>query len=112
MAPASPSTSLRSTLSFVYYATAFEPSATSIVASLAAFMYRCHFCGATVAPRTPATRIAIETRVRHYPARPNAVPVRRQTKTEWVDDPGGEGVEIVREAFACPSCAACKRPTE
>jgi hypothetical protein len=72
-------------------------------------MYRCHFCGAIVPPRTPALRIAVETRVRHYPTRPKAHPVRRQNKIEWVDDAGGEGVEIVREALACPACAAGER---
>ena len=74
-------------------------------------MYRCHFCGTTVPPRTPATRIAVETRVRHYPVRLKVFAVRRQTKTEWVDDPGGEGVEIVREALACPACASQQHST-
>jgi hypothetical protein len=75
-------------------------------------MYRCHFCGAVVPPRTPATRVIVETRVRHYPVRAKVFPVRRQNKTEWVDDPGSEGVVFVREALVCPACAAGERSSQ
>jgi hypothetical protein len=73
-------------------------------------MYRCHLCKVCVPPRTPATRIPLELRERHYPPRPDAHQVRRNGKLVAVDDPGGVGTEIVREVIVCPSCATQHRP--
>jgi hypothetical protein len=67
-------------------------------------MYVCHFCKQTTSPNIPTTRITIETRARSYPARANLV--SRGRRKDFANDPGGQGREIVREAIACPSCAA------
>jgi hypothetical protein len=76
-------------------------------------MYRCDLCTTVVPPRTPAHRVVLETRLRHYPSRPRTFPPldrRERNKLEkWKDDPGGAGHETVREALACPACArACR----
>lgn len=69
-------------------------------------MYQCQLCKQTVPAKTKAYRIPVEIRPRKYPACPKANRVVRKDKTEYVDDPGGEGYEIVQEVFACPGCAA------
>ena len=75
-------------------------------------MYRCQLCQAVVPPGTPAHRVVLERRVKQYPYRPRAnvvvIPPKdgKKKKTEYRDDPGGEGAEIVKEVTACPQCAA------
>ena len=90
-------------------------------------MYRCTLCNAVVPPHVPAQRIVLATRPRAYPfrrevnrkpakhanrraaavARALAQPEdRREPKKDPRDDQGGWGREIVREALACPACAA------
>lgn len=82
-------------------------------------MYRCEICQRIVPPRTPATRVVLQTRLVQYPARHNAnrLPSRklsaararsipRASHHDPRDDPGGHGYEIVKEARACPDCAA------
>jgi hypothetical protein len=71
-----------------------------------------------VPPGTRAQRVALETREKLYPVRKQVnrdvmrngkiVKVVRGDKQVPVglDDPGGRGEEIVREALACPACAA------
>jgi hypothetical protein len=67
-----------------------------------------------VPPGTRAHLIPIETRPRLYPFRVavnrpvvrNGKPVRDEGRIYRPDDPGGVGRETVREALACPDCAA------
>jgi hypothetical protein len=65
-------------------------------------MFVCAVCVKSVGPAIGPTRIVIETRAKTYPARPHA------------NDPGGRGIEVVREVLVCPACievakeAACK----
>jgi hypothetical protein len=50
----------------------------------------------------------VETRLADHPHRPRAQQVLRRSrkKRKWIEDPGGRGIQIVREVRACPSCAA------
>ncbi|MEX1231563.1 MAG: hypothetical protein WEB58_15045 [Planctomycetaceae bacterium] len=73
-------------------------------------MYRCEKCGVLVPPRTPANRLVIETREKHYPYRSKAnrvayIDEKGKHKIDYVDDPGGTGLEIVQELNVCPKCA-------
>ena len=66
---------------------------------------------AIVSPRVRAHRIVVETRSKAYRLRLRANrPTRRserdKSKEKYIDDPGGVGVEIVREKTVCPSCAS------
>jgi hypothetical protein len=74
-------------------------------------MYRCYLCRSSVAPRTPAHRVPLALRVRHYPPRPDAHIVYRNGKAVCIDDPGGVGTEIVCEVIVCPACAAHHQPS-
>lgn len=61
-------------------------------------------------PRTPATRIVVQTRLVQFPYRVKANRVFRldeagKRKEREIDDPGGTGQQIVRELTACPTCA-------
>jgi hypothetical protein len=54
----------------------------------------------------------VRRRARSYPPRADAH--RRRTasgKDVWIDDPGGEGVEIAAEQQVCPRCAEAPPPT-
>lgn len=84
-------------------------------------------------PRTPSHKIAVEYRDRAYPLIPLALEpgskkwlkakarsrrLRRHRLTDeekadwkWLPDPGGHGLEIVREVVACPFCAEKVRQT-
>ncbi|HRQ40762.1 MAG TPA: hypothetical protein PLD25_22830 [Chloroflexota bacterium] len=55
--------------------------------------------------RTPAHRLVIATRPKSYPPRPEVNRIKSGGKVEWKDDPGGEGVEIVKEILVCLACA-------
>lgn len=55
-------------------------------------MYICDFCNKQVGPGIPSNTIVMETREKEYPARPS------------VNDPGGFGYEIVKEAKVCTDC--------
>jgi hypothetical protein len=74
-------------------------------------MFRCQLCGVAVGPRVRAARIIVKRRVKQYPFRKEANTVYRpdrdgKMKEKKIDDPGGTGWEIAREARACPACAA------
>jgi hypothetical protein len=54
--------------------------------------------------------MVVKQRSKKYPyrSRANVVVVHesfRKPKTEYRDDPGGEGREIVKEVKVCPACA-------
>lgn len=68
------------------------------------YMYKCQLCKQIIEPGTKAIRIPVETRTRQYPSRQKEISRGRKTKTITI--PGGVGSEIVREAVACPECAA------
>jgi len=90
-------------------------------------MYRCQMCSQLVSAGIPAKRIVVETRVKKYPYRMRAntgferkkvfrkdqngkdevVYLKRRSRKPQhrIDDPGGQGFEIVRELTVCPDCA-------
>lgn len=69
--------------------------------------FRCGICGVQQPPRSKATRVITETREKVYPVRMSAHHYRDREGHEQVrDDPGGKGVEVVREVLACESCSA------
>jgi hypothetical protein len=73
-------------------------------------MFICQICGGLVPPRTPAIRVVLQSRPKHYPFRPHANVFHRldtsgKMKAHTSDDPGGTGWEIAREVLCCPVCA-------
>ncbi|MCO7222929.1 hypothetical protein [Pleionea sp. CnH1-48] len=50
--------------------------------------------------------MTVKSRIKHYPARikVNAF-VDRDGRHRQSDDPGGQGVELVRQIKVCPDCA-------
>ena len=78
-------------------------------------MFVCSICGRAQAPRVKSHRVVVETRPRVYPFRLKAnrlprIDSRGRRRVLERDDPGGRGREIVREAVACPGCAAQVAP--
>ena len=75
-------------------------------------MFRCQLCQCIVSPRTPPQRLIVKKRRKKYPYRSRANVIVRQSapdkkpKKVYLDDPGGEGQEIVQEVIVCPECAA------
>lgn len=68
-------------------------------------MYRCELCRELIEAGIPSHRVTLETRAVTYPHRANAQRAIVKGKREMVDDPGGSGRDIAREATACPRCA-------
>jgi len=68
-------------------------------------MYRCEICRNLISPNVPSHNVVVETRPVQYPQRRDANRFTKNRKVEKRDDPGGSGVEIVREVIACPACA-------
>jgi hypothetical protein len=68
-------------------------------------MYRCQQCQAVVGPAVPEVRVVVETRAVTYPPRRHVNRVVTRGRERWVDDPGGTGVEVVRELRVCRACA-------
>ena len=76
-------------------------------------MYKCELCGTVVPAGMRAFTQVVETRRRVYPPRPQAHPVPgkgKKSSQKKKDDPGGIGVEIVKEALVCAGCAGPQRP--
>ena len=87
-------------------------------------MFVCEICKTEVPAGISAQKVTLETRAVRYPHRekvhPPAIDVDNQKKRKarrsrklaakelekWSDDPGGHGLEIVREGLACPTCAS------
>ena len=75
--------------------------------------YRCGVCGESISPGLRASRTIIEYREKDYLRRErvNKCVDRDGSRTGvegkiyYTDDPGGKGVEPVREILACPECA-------
>lgn len=73
-------------------------------------MYVCQICGSVVPPRTPAIRVIVCRRSKHYPFRHHANVFLRpdsngKVKEHTTHDPGGVGWEIAREVLSCAACA-------
>ena len=68
-------------------------------------MYRCELCKMVQPPRSRSVRVVVEARPAEYPSRPKAQRLRAGRKNKYMDDPGGAGYEIAKEAVACPKCA-------
>lgn len=66
-------------------------------------MFRCSFCNALTQRGEPMTRVPMETRAKTYPFRERANRYSMK-KRDWPDDPGGKGLETVKEGQACPRC--------
>ena len=88
-------------------------------------MYKCQQCSNVVPSKSHELRLVVETRPKTYPPRKDAnLRMRKVNKcvvcqesdskhnhldhrfVSPADDPGGEGVEIVRELRVCPDCYA------
>lgn len=68
-------------------------------------MYRCQKCNQLSQPNEPATIVVVETRNKIYPRREKAMRRGRGKNLKWIEDPGGAGVEIVREEIRHEGCA-------
>ena len=70
----------------------------------------CNFCKKPQIAKTPAHKIVTAYREFHHPMRPKAMKIKviknGKKKTEFVNDPGGTGVQVEKEVLSCPSCAA------
>jgi len=78
-----------------------------------ATMFRCQLCQCVVPSGTSCKRLVLEWRIKKYPFRSKANSFFRtdekgKRKVYHTDDPGGEGVEIAKEAIVCTACAARK----
>lgn len=67
-------------------------------------MYRCTKCSQLSKPGEPATIVVVETRVKSYPRREQAMRRGSGATMRWIEDPGGTGVEIVREEIRHEGC--------
>ncbi len=73
-------------------------------------MFRCHFCQQITPPKTTRHNVVIEVREKRYTGRQQAF--KRgggrnfRDRDEPTPDRGGQGMEIMREVAACPTCAA------
>ncbi len=62
-------------------------------------------CGEAKGPRVAAVRVVVEWRRVVFPFRKEVNRFWRDGRERWSDDPGGEGLQVVREVTACPACA-------
>jgi hypothetical protein len=87
-------------------------------------MFVCEICKTVVPASVPAEKVTLETRAVRYPPRWKVYPpagmsykaqralLRKSPDrihddfNKWDSDPGGHGLEIVREGLACSSCAS------
>lgn len=73
-------------------------------------MYICAFCKKPSSPRMSCHKIVTATKTIHHPVRNKVnkklvIDKSGRNKIEWQDDPGGVGLQIVREVNACAECA-------
>jgi hypothetical protein len=72
-------------------------------------MFHCAACKKVTEPREKLGGRKVEaTRPKTYPRRPYAFRYRdpSDNRIKWKDDPGGEGLEIVRTSLICKECAS------
>jgi hypothetical protein len=71
-------------------------------------MFICDGCGKAIGPSIIPFHVVKEWRQRTYPFRSQVMrPYNRQRRrdhSQWADDSGGKGWEIVREATVCAAC--------
>ena len=69
-------------------------------------MYNCEKCNKTSKAGEPAFKLVTETREVNYPFREEA---NRRDSSVYMpygtDDPGGKGVETVKELTVCENCS-------
>ena len=73
-------------------------------------MFKCEICNTVTLPKTPSTRITIESRHKQYLFRQGAhrgAPWKedRKDRLNSTNDNGGQGWEIGVSKLACPQCA-------
>jgi len=73
-------------------------------------MYRCALCEGVVPPKTPCLRKVTLSRPVRYPERPDVNRRIVKGRIRWSDDPGGFGVETVREVLVCKPCHEERAP--
>ena len=76
-------------------------------------MFKCNVCEDVFGPGVAPVKLTVERRARTYPLRWNVFPApkgfrRVEGQLACVDDPGGQGWEVVREVVACRACAAAR----
>jgi hypothetical protein len=87
-------------------------------------MFVCEICKTVMPAGVPAQKVTLESRAVRYPARWKVYPpagmsykaqrllLRKSPDRthddfkKWDSDPGGHGLEIVREGLACSSCVS------
>ena len=67
-------------------------------------MYRCKKCNQLSQSGEAASRVVTETRTRTYQPREFAMRKGRGNYVKWIADPGGVGVESVREELWHERC--------
>ena len=67
-------------------------------------MTRCAVCNGLTKPGEKPVRIITETRKKVYPRRDEAMRKGRGLTLRWIADPGGVGVEIVKEVLVHETC--------
>lgn len=70
-------------------------------------MFRCDLCGKVTAASEPCTKLVLERKRVMHPRRKGIFRRYDDEKRRWVwaEDPGGSGVQIVKQANACLECA-------
>lgn len=75
-------------------------------------MFRCQFCGTSVAAGVPCSLVVTRRRTVAFPYRERAqrrrIEINGRRKNIMLDDPGGTGWQIVTEKRACPYCKNLK----
>lgn len=67
-------------------------------------MYICQRCGKVSQSGQTSSLITVEFQRWKFPFREKVHMLRREGKTEYRDDPGGEGLQIVKEIRVCSLC--------
>lgn len=72
--------------------------------------YRCQLCNKSISAGIPSKKVVTAYCNYMHPMRFKAmsrkVVKNGKKKIEYINDPGGPGLQIIREASACPDCAA------
>ena len=72
--------------------------------------YKCQLCNNSIVAGVPCKKVVMAycnyTHPVRYKVIGKIVEKNGKKKMEYMNDPGGIGLQIVREANACPECAA------
>jgi hypothetical protein len=74
-------------------------------------MFKCDACGQMAHRGEPQAMRVVATREKVYPVRGQANRLCRRTNT-YPDDPGGKGIEVVKEERVCLRCEAAAAPAK